>query len=421
MQIYSKQIEKILNSKEFESCKTEKKLLLYLFKNTFNKEPLNETTIANEVFSKNSYFNPAEDSIVRVHTHNLRKKLYTYYLSEGKDDEIKIEIPKGGYNLKFITNNVKKKSGSFFFNIKKLKYILIIIPSILLLLQWIYYNYTNPRHSRELSYIHKSPIWNNSITNDQPVLFVVGDQFFFIESNNNPNNIHELVGMKIMRFSRINSIDDLNNYSTMIEADTSLVSFKPYKPAIIEKEILWSFRSLYPILDFYNDNFEMKLASELNGSDLQNYNIIFIGITKTLGILNPLLSKLHIQYKVFPHQLIVNHSPDSVQTFSPKGIQGSGPRKDYVMVSKLPGPNKKNSIMIITCTDLAGVYEAVNALTEKESLKQLEAQLREKHGVIPEYYELALEVNTISRIGFSTKLIASFPISPNIDLVKLHD
>lgn len=50
-----------------------------------------------EVFDKPCDFNPEADSGVRVEAVRLRRALQTYYLTDGKDDPIHIDIPKGGY------------------------------------------------------------------------------------------------------------------------------------------------------------------------------------------------------------------------------------------------------------------------------------------------------------------------------------
>ena len=58
---------------------------------------LKEFTLGVEVFDKDETFDPGTDAIVRVEASRLRAKLREYYLEEGIDDLVKIEIPKGHY------------------------------------------------------------------------------------------------------------------------------------------------------------------------------------------------------------------------------------------------------------------------------------------------------------------------------------
>ena len=62
---------------------------------------LKESVIAVEVFGRKPDHDPARDSIVRTEAGRLRARLAEYYLTEGKDDGIVIELPKGGYTPAF--------------------------------------------------------------------------------------------------------------------------------------------------------------------------------------------------------------------------------------------------------------------------------------------------------------------------------
>src|SRR5438132_3894005 len=64
-------------------------------------EQLKEYTIAIEVFGRPPSYDPQIDSLVRVQASLLRTRLQQYYSSEGRDEPIRIEIPKGGYEPLF--------------------------------------------------------------------------------------------------------------------------------------------------------------------------------------------------------------------------------------------------------------------------------------------------------------------------------
>lgn len=60
-------------------------------------DQLKESVIAVEVFGRKTDHDPSRDSIVRTEAGRLRARLAEYYVAEGKDDGIVIELPKGGY------------------------------------------------------------------------------------------------------------------------------------------------------------------------------------------------------------------------------------------------------------------------------------------------------------------------------------
>lgn len=53
--------------------------------------------IATEVLGRTSSFDPSQDSIVRVEVARLRRALDYYYATEGREEALKITIPRGGY------------------------------------------------------------------------------------------------------------------------------------------------------------------------------------------------------------------------------------------------------------------------------------------------------------------------------------
>jgi Tol biopolymer transport system component len=60
-------------------------------------ERIKEYAIALEVFDKDESYDPQADSTVRTEASKLRSRLARYYESEGRDDAVRISIPKGAY------------------------------------------------------------------------------------------------------------------------------------------------------------------------------------------------------------------------------------------------------------------------------------------------------------------------------------
>src|SRR5215470_20374940 len=92
-------LERILCSRQFSNAPKKQKFLQLICEAYLDGRAgkLNEYLIGYEVFDRNETYDPALDSIVRVGAHEVRKKLERYYKSEGKNDEILLEIPAGSY------------------------------------------------------------------------------------------------------------------------------------------------------------------------------------------------------------------------------------------------------------------------------------------------------------------------------------
>src|SRR6266542_864809 len=91
------QIERLVQSKSFETSEVHRRLLQYLAEKslTGEAERLKEYTIGLEAFSKPPTYDPKHDSIVRLQVGRLRQKLLAYYQSEGDGDPLVVTVPKG--------------------------------------------------------------------------------------------------------------------------------------------------------------------------------------------------------------------------------------------------------------------------------------------------------------------------------------
>src|SRR5712691_12313104 len=100
---YLGQIEKLLGSHTLHGSESLCKLLRYLATHSLDHPAASpkEYQIATEVFGRQKDFDPHLDSMVRVQAGRLRTKLAEYYASEGVDDQIMVEMPKGSYALTF--------------------------------------------------------------------------------------------------------------------------------------------------------------------------------------------------------------------------------------------------------------------------------------------------------------------------------
>jgi adenylate cyclase len=99
------QLERILQSAEFRASDKQRKFLRFVVDETLEgrASQLKGYTIAVAVYGRSESFDPQVDPIVRVEAGRLRRALEHYYLTAGKNDPVRIEIPKGSYIPTFHT------------------------------------------------------------------------------------------------------------------------------------------------------------------------------------------------------------------------------------------------------------------------------------------------------------------------------
>ena len=69
------------------------------------EERLKGVTLAFDVFGRDETFDPQSDPVVRIEARRLRTDLASYYVDAGRQDPVRITIPKGGYVPHFAWQN----------------------------------------------------------------------------------------------------------------------------------------------------------------------------------------------------------------------------------------------------------------------------------------------------------------------------
>lgn len=94
-------LRRVLVSDEFKSSPQLAAFLTFSVTRTIEGRGalLKAYTVATEVLGRHADFDPQTDPIVRVEATRLRRALDRYYLAEGRDEPIRITMPRGGYAI----------------------------------------------------------------------------------------------------------------------------------------------------------------------------------------------------------------------------------------------------------------------------------------------------------------------------------
>ena len=102
------QLQRILDSPGFRNSPTLSRFLTFVVSETAleKQQQIKEYSIAVNVLNRPTDFKPQDDAVVRIHAGRLRRALSEYYLIQGINDPIIIQIPKGGYIPEFHSGTV---------------------------------------------------------------------------------------------------------------------------------------------------------------------------------------------------------------------------------------------------------------------------------------------------------------------------
>lgn len=96
-------LQKVLACAGFDASERNKRFLSYVVSETLEGRGnrIKAYNIALGVFDREADFDPLTDPIVRIEAGRLRRSLELYYLTAGRADRIRIDIPKGSYVAAF--------------------------------------------------------------------------------------------------------------------------------------------------------------------------------------------------------------------------------------------------------------------------------------------------------------------------------
>lgn len=382
-------LDRIEHSASFGSSSTYSRLLRFLVESTSSGTIPKEREVAGHLFGTNH--SGSDSSKVRVYVYNLRKKLGLYFEKEGKEETYILTIPKGSYKVQF----KKKKAPSILPVLPlKTKYWLYVVMALLLL--WIssMMYFISSKHDVGRQIFAESVFWKTYFEDDRPIQVVIGDLLIYSE-------LDSLTGeVRNVRNPEINTLADFEKYKNLgknARRNLSEVTYS-YLPEGSTEWISNLTKIFYPQKDF-----NLRIRSNIEVKDLHDYNIVFVGLQKTAGILNNYFDRsafVYDQAKFYQYQL---QKGEELLTYKPTGDPNEN-HTDYGFIARYPGPDNNTIFMFCGLWDSAA-SESLRNFAESTKIEQMEDYMHSRLGYVPMYFEMLLEVSGIDRIGLSAKVI----------------
>lgn len=389
-------LKKILESQEFKDSKRFAELLQFLVSHTVPGESLKETTIAIDFFGREANFDPGKDSFVRSYISNLRKKLEHYYLMH-PDFEYRITIPKGHYNIEFISRG-ERISEKPSFKIKK-AYIIYAAVGILALLASVLFvlNATKPFvGSNEM---RNNPLLSNLAgTPKNKTIIALGDYFFFSDNKKEPAE---------RNYIRNSDINNEKDFTDWVNSDPSrkgkyeILNFTYLRPSTT--------LGLFNIINKFNmspENFEVKMASALRWQDLENSNIIFIGSIKTFHILDTIILKTNFKYDLKARTIsILNAKKDTSSTLHIQRFRSGEYSEDCSVILKIPASSNR-SILVLSGFGEVGIMGSLKIAIEDDFCGLVNTAFHKKIDSPEQYYSVISMVKGVQHSVLEYKMVS---------------
>jgi hypothetical protein len=344
-----------------------------------------EAEVAIEVFGKAVSFDVAQDAMVRVYVHKLRRKLEEYYASAGRSDPFQLTIPKGAYRI-IVSDHGAVAIGAAAdagagdageaaetgdavpirpapprrWLIPVLAASLVINLLVLGMLFW------HSHHQSPGNALLGNPLWSRMLGSDRPLLVVVGDYYIFAETDQN------MEVKRLVREFSINSPEDLDQYLKVHPefADRYQDMQLNYLPTSAASAL----KDLMPLLAGASARMRVVMASELTPEMLKSSDVIYIGYLSGMGMLGDLVFS-GSRFDVGESFDVLIDRASGKRYISQAALPVPGEQKyhDFGYFATFAGPTG-NQIMVIAGTRDVAVINTAESITHPESLQQLTAR-----------------------------------------------
>lgn len=377
------------------------RLFDFLLTRSLSGEVPKEIEIALQVFGKGASFDVAQDSVVRVYVHKLRRRLEEFASRSLTPYDSRIAIPKGEYRL------VLEPATAIAPEAEVVEVPTVDAPSPASRRQWLrpalaavaafvagivltYAFLSNPQ-DRDMNAVRHSAVWGPLLSDDLPITLVVGDYFLLGEMDQG-GNVERLV-----REFYINSNQDFLDHLQLNGGQ--LRNYRNLDLTYLPSATAFALQDLVPVLNA-GKPVRITLLSALDPTLLKSTHVVYVGYISGMGML---ADRVFAQSRLalggsFDELHDTQTGTDYVSTAMPMGPEG-GAFRDFGYFSTFAGPNG-NRVVVISGTRDNGVMHVAEVLSRRAGVKEV---ARKAAGA--DSFETLYEVDGMARAGLNARLL----------------
>jgi hypothetical protein len=427
-------LDRILNSRHFSQAPKKRKFVQLIcdYHLAGRAKEINEHLIGLEVYERNDRYSPAEDPVVRVAAHDVRKRLEQYYLHEGRNDEIRLEIPIGSYEPVFkLASDVLAEiethpAGAHAlaaiqdrspqrppFEIEGRRGRLALtagaLAAVVIIVLAIYVWRKNQAPSLAVEQDVYDPVWGPFFKSQDPTIQVLSNPPVYVLLNKADPDVLRKNSIDLSKEGAKDLFKLLNQtgqnepeYLAPPKLYLSPISYTGIGEAIGAHLITSIFRSR-------NLGISLKQSRNLTGEDLKDRNLIMLGGRWS----NAWAGKMSVKEDFYftPQISIANIKPQPGEQseYRTKFDEQTGQiLEDYALITVKPSAQSKNVIMALEGLRGVGTGAAAEMITNKIYLAEINQRLLRLAGPngLPHYYQALLKAEVDNNVATKLTLLA---------------
>jgi hypothetical protein len=380
-------------------------LLLYLAGKALSDEAkdLKEYTVGIEALAKPESYDPRQDSSVRMNTGRLRQKLADYYHSEGVDDTIVVDLPRGGFKLTFETRSRRASTGTWKSLPSKWKMTVsgLAVATIIAIAMALYFGIGAPRKEVETHTAlppELAAIWEPILSTGRPVAVCLSVPIFV-----NLTGIDGVVGPFAADWNSLSGSRELENLKAKVQATAATPSYEYTDVATASG----AFR-LGQFLSGRATHVLLTRSDLMSAPEISMDNLIFIGSPS--GGLQLQALTANPQFAFEPDGVRNLHpGPGEPILLSDHSTEGGFPAT-HALITLAPGSNGAGSLLYLTASTEAGIVAAVDAVTNPSVARKVFSKLVGADGRLPRYYQVVLTARSMEEMPIDISYAAYKPL-----------
>jgi hypothetical protein len=373
---------------------------------------IHEQEIGHVVFGRNEDYDTSQDNIVRVSATELRKRIDSYFASEGAEEPLVFEIPRGSYVPVFRLRSTEPQlpqteetPGSASTVISKSSYrrlplVLVSAVAILLAIGCAFLWRENQAKDKALHPLESKPalaaFWPRFLDSSRETDIILADTSFALIEDISK---HYFPLSDYLNDSYVRQIQSFD-LSPDRKADLSLI-------AVRNNGSLGDFRVAQRIraLDPTYTRLVVEYAREYTADSIKRHNVILIGSQKSNPWVDLFYSQMTYTIEYDPardQSFIRNNSPRPGEQSVYPVVPNPDAPVGYSIIAYLPNPSHTADALIIAGSNSQATDAAGEFLTSEASMEKLLSRFPSKQ--IP-YFEVLLKTMRLSGTPFSADIV----------------
>ena len=412
-------INRVLASRHFAKAPLLSAFLAYVCTRALHDEVsrISEQEIGVSVFGREQGYDSREDNIVRNYARQLRRRLDDYFSTDGRDETLRLEIPKGGYVPVFtllqddvlepeLEPEIEQRASpnnevlplpegisSRQFQSQALRVTALAVCLALLSLSAVVFYRTQHSKSSSTTMSKMTPLWKQLFVPNKDTFLVPADAGFVTlqDMQRRTISLAEYESWSSVEQPGPGFVSNLKTRKYTSVVDLDMVSRLEHLPETVPEHCL------------------IRTARSLTIEDIKDGNLILLGSIYSIPWIEMIQKDLNFRFIYRPSETHyswienLNPAPGEAATYA---TFWNGPfEKAYAVLAFVPNLNKTGHILLVQGLDGAGTEAADSLLLREGGLDEVLDKARRPDGTIGSF-EALLESTSVDSHATSIRIVA---------------